>query len=151
MKYVVQHADTMDGIAYKFGIRTSDLAAANGLAPGAFLAVGQSLAIPAQQLATTNSVGPVSTETTGQGWIDLIERGLDVYQLDRLAKLEREKIKAGLPVSTSPLNYQQVTGTQAPPAADGRLSTAWVVAGICAASFVLYVAVASNSPTKKSR
>lgn len=63
--YIVRHGDTLSGIAARFGLSTSDLAAANGIRPNGVLEADRALIVPerspsASEPAVTDPAGASS-------------------------------------------------------------------------------------------
>lgn len=73
--YVVRPGDTLIGIAQRYGISTSQLAARNGLTWNSWVYVGQKLVIPGIATGSTNTpTAPASQPVTSSGsekWIDV--------------------------------------------------------------------------------
>ncbi len=83
--YVVQAGDTLSGIAYKYGIATAELQAANNLANPHFLSIGQKLAIPApgEPAAPVETTVPVLPERPQNAELEAVMDELaDQYSVD---------------------------------------------------------------------
>jgi murein DD-endopeptidase MepM/ murein hydrolase activator NlpD len=61
--YVIQAGDTLSSIAARFGLRLSDIAAANNLSNTNLIFVGQRLVLPASQSPAPPAAGPSASST----------------------------------------------------------------------------------------
>ena len=64
--YTIQQGDTLSAIASSFGVSVADIVAANGLANADAIQAGQKLAIPANGVAPSTTIGaPMTTAVAG--------------------------------------------------------------------------------------